>query len=88
VLSGFDRSDLIISVGYDLVEYAPARWNPDQSKRIIHLDTTPAEVDAAYRPEVWIGSSETPSVRPSRIGLCSRLAKGRLATFPTSQNPI
>jgi acetolactate synthase-1/2/3 large subunit len=52
VLSGFDRADLIISVGYDPVEYAPGRWNPDGSKRIVHIDTTPAEVDAAYRPEV------------------------------------
>jgi acetolactate synthase-1/2/3 large subunit len=52
VLTGFDRADLVISVGYDLVEYAPARWNPDGTKRIVHIDTQPAEVDAAYRPEV------------------------------------
>jgi len=52
VLSGFDRADLIISVGYDPVEYAPGRWNPDGRKRIVHIDTTPAEVDSAYRPEV------------------------------------
>jgi acetolactate synthase-1/2/3 large subunit len=52
VLSGFDRADLVVSVGYDPVEYAPSWWNPDGSKRIIHIDTTPAEIDAAYRPEV------------------------------------
>jgi acetolactate synthase I/II/III large subunit len=52
VLSGFDRADLVVSVGYDPVEYAPSWWNPDRSKRIIHIDTTPAEVDSAYRPEV------------------------------------
>jgi acetolactate synthase-1/2/3 large subunit len=52
VLSGFDRADLVVSVGYDLVEYSPARWNPDRDKRIIHIDTQPAEVDAAYRPEI------------------------------------
>ena len=52
VLSGFDRADLVVAVGYDLVEYAPSRWNPDGRKRIIHVDTQPAEVDAAYRPEV------------------------------------
>jgi acetolactate synthase-1/2/3 large subunit len=52
VLSGFDRADLVVSVGYDPVEYAPSWWNPDRTKRIIHIDTTPAEVDAAYRPEV------------------------------------
>jgi acetolactate synthase I/II/III large subunit len=52
VLSGFDRADLVVSVGYDLVEYAPRLWNPEGTKRILHIDTTPAEVDAAYRPEV------------------------------------
>jgi acetolactate synthase-1/2/3 large subunit len=50
VLTGFDRADLVVSVGYDPVEYAPARWNPDRSLRIIHVDTQPAEVDAAYVP--------------------------------------
>jgi acetolactate synthase-1/2/3 large subunit len=52
VLSGFDRADLVICVGYDLVEYAPASWNPGRSKQIIHIDTQPAEIDAAYRREV------------------------------------
>jgi acetolactate synthase I/II/III large subunit len=52
VMSGFDRADLVICVGYDLVEYAPAGWNPDGRKRIVHIDTQPAEVDAQYRPEV------------------------------------
>ncbi len=32
VLSGFDRADLVVSVGYDLVEYAPSRWNPDRTQ--------------------------------------------------------
>jgi acetolactate synthase-1/2/3 large subunit len=52
VLSGFDRADLVVSVGYDTVEYGPALWNPNRGHRIIHIDTQPAEVDAAYRPEV------------------------------------
>jgi acetolactate synthase-1/2/3 large subunit len=52
VLTGFDRADLVISVGYDLVEYAPSRWNPDGTKRILHIDTQPSEVDAGYRPEI------------------------------------
>jgi len=52
VLSGFDRADLVVAVGYDLVEYAPSRWNPDGRQRIIHIDTQPAEVDAAYQPAV------------------------------------
>ena len=52
VLTGFDRADLVISVGYDPVEYAPARWNADGRRRIVHIDTQPAEVDASYRPAV------------------------------------
>jgi acetolactate synthase I/II/III large subunit len=52
VLSGFDRADVVICVGYDLVEYGPSRWNPDGKKRIVHIDTQPAEVDSSYRPEV------------------------------------
>lgn len=52
VLTGFDRADLVIAIGYDLVEYAPAYWNPDGTKRIIHIDTQPAEVDADYQPEI------------------------------------
>jgi acetolactate synthase-1/2/3 large subunit len=52
VLTGFDRADLVVSVGYDPVEYAPSRWNTDRTKTIIHIDTQPAEVDAAYRPAV------------------------------------
>jgi acetolactate synthase-1/2/3 large subunit len=52
VLSGFDRADLVVSIGYDPVEYGPALWNPNRAHRIVHIDTQPAEVDAAYRPEV------------------------------------
>lgn len=52
VLSGFDRADLVISVGYDPVEYAPAQWNRDRRLRIVSIDTQPSEVDAAYRPDV------------------------------------
>jgi acetolactate synthase-1/2/3 large subunit len=52
VLTGFDRADLVVSVGYDPVEYAPDRWNADRQRTIVHIDTQPAEVDAAYRPAV------------------------------------
>jgi acetolactate synthase I/II/III large subunit len=50
VLTGFDEADLVICVGYDPVEYAPARWNSGIDKRILAIDTQPAEVDAAYQP--------------------------------------
>ncbi|MFC1941935.1 acetolactate synthase large subunit [Chloroflexota bacterium] len=52
----FQKADLIIAVGYDLVEYAPQRWNPDLDKKIIHIDFTTSEVDLYYAPEVEINS--------------------------------
>jgi acetolactate synthase-1/2/3 large subunit len=54
---GFDRSDVVVAVGYDLVEYSPARWNPERDKRIIHVHRTVAEVDANYELEVGVQAS-------------------------------
>ncbi|WP_106495285.1 acetolactate synthase large subunit [Lentibacillus sp. Marseille-P4043] len=48
VLCGFDRADVIITVGYDFVEYLPKYWNDEAMNPIVHLDTLPAEVDAYY----------------------------------------
>lgn len=41
-------ADLVISLGFDFVEYHPKNWNPDSSLRIVHLDFLPAEVDRHY----------------------------------------
>ena len=45
---GFDRADVIICVGYDMVEYHPYLWHPEKHAQIIHIDETPAEVDEYY----------------------------------------
>jgi len=50
----FAEADVVIAVGYDVVEYAPRSWNPKRDKRIVHLDEGPAEVDAAYIVEVGV----------------------------------
>ncbi|HEX9495004.1 MAG TPA: thiamine pyrophosphate-dependent enzyme, partial [Candidatus Limnocylindria bacterium] len=42
------QADLVICVGYDLVEWAPALWNPKGDKRVVHIDSRPAEIDAEY----------------------------------------
>lgn len=51
---GFEQADLVIAVGYDLVEYSPRHWNPDGNKPILHIDFTPSEVDAFYQTSVEI----------------------------------
>ena len=52
VMVGLDDADLLLAVGYDLVEHAPHSWNHHLQRPIIHIDTLPAEIDAAYLPEV------------------------------------
>ncbi len=49
VSCGFDRADVVLAVGYDLVEYPPSHWNPDRDKKIVHIDRLPAEVDSHYQ---------------------------------------
>jgi acetolactate synthase-1/2/3 large subunit len=77
VLTGFDRADLVICVGYDLVEYAPARWNPDGRKRIVHIDTQPSETDAQYRPEVELIGDIDGSLRRLLAAVLPRGISGR-----------
>ena len=50
----FEKADVIICVGYDMVEYHPDMWNPDGNKTIIHIDALPAEVDANYIVSVGV----------------------------------
>ncbi|MEJ2398623.1 MAG: acetolactate synthase large subunit [Gammaproteobacteria bacterium] len=54
VSCGFHRADVIICVGYDLVEYHPYLWHPTRDRTIIHIDTAPAEVDAYYNVAVGV----------------------------------
>jgi acetolactate synthase-1/2/3 large subunit len=47
-----DDADLVIALGFDMVEYHPHLWNPQGNKKIIHADFLPAEIDEYYLPEV------------------------------------
>ncbi len=49
-----ERADLVISLGYDMVEYHPKLWNPTGSHRIVHCDFIPSEIDENYRIEVEV----------------------------------
>jgi acetolactate synthase-1/2/3 large subunit len=75
----FSRADLIIAIGYGLVEYAPKNWNPQIDKQIIHIDFTSSEVDLHYVPEVEIVSDIRESIE---------LLEGMLSTNKKSQCAI
>ncbi|MDG2990281.1 acetolactate synthase large subunit [Candidatus Synechococcus calcipolaris G9] len=51
---GFDHADLIIAIGYDLIEYSPKSWNPEGRLPIIHIAATHAEIDSSYIPAVEV----------------------------------
>ncbi len=56
VMQAFDKTDLVITVGYDIAEYAPEFWNRNKDKKIIHIDFQQAEVYEYYQPDVEIVS--------------------------------
>lgn len=47
ITCGFNKADLILTVGFDMAEYPPKNWNRSNTP-IIHMDTEEAETDANY----------------------------------------
>ncbi len=52
VNQAIDDADLVITLGFDMVEYHPQLWNEHRDKTILHADFLPAEIDSHYHPEV------------------------------------
>ena len=48
------NSDLVITLGYDMVEYHPKLWSRNSEAKIIHIDFEAAEIDECYIPEVEV----------------------------------
>ena len=47
-----DATDLIVTIGYDPVEYEPGLWNIGRKRNLVHIDAVPSDVDRDYRPQV------------------------------------
>ncbi len=68
-----DKSDFVVSVGFNPVEYDPETWNADMDRDILHIDYACANVHSQYRPvcellgEISVNlrllTDATPSVR-------------------------
>jgi len=54
IACALDHADLIITLGYDMVEYHPTLWNSNKDKKIIHADFLPTEIDEYYHPETEV----------------------------------
>lgn len=51
---GIDRADVIITIGYNIVEYPPYVWNRKLDKKIINIDFAEAETDRYYNPDIEV----------------------------------
>jgi acetolactate synthase I/II/III large subunit len=47
-------ADVIITVGYDPVEYDPSLWNHLRTAALIHIDSNRADIDNFYQPAVEV----------------------------------
>lgn len=49
-----DNADLVLSVGYDLVEFTPSKWNKSGRHTIVHIDSTASHIHRLYQPAVQV----------------------------------
>jgi len=47
-----DDADLIVTIGFDPVEYDPALWNRGRTRTLIHIDGLPPDIDNNYQPDL------------------------------------
>ncbi|MFW8601484.1 acetolactate synthase large subunit [Desulfobacterota bacterium M19] len=81
-----NNADLVITLGYDLVEYQPKIWNQCgcNPKKLIHIDTMPAEADDHYRVDI-----EVVGDLPHALWMLNqRLDKQPLSYDPSSQTRV
>jgi len=86
-----DAADLVLTIGFDPVEYDPALWNAGKSRKLIHLDCVPADPDRNYRPDLELLGNISASLwalapllksraRPAQADLLAEIA-GERARF-------
>jgi len=64
-----DAADLVITIGYDPIEFEPGLWNRGKQRNLIHIDAVAADIDKDYRPHVELTGSIPTTLR----GLTSQL---------------
>lgn len=69
-----EEADLVIAVGYDIVEYAPRRWNKNGNHMILHIDARPSHINKLYQPDVEVVGDISYSLKQISLR-CKRTAK-------------
>lgn len=87
------RADVVLTIGYDAVEYDPSFWNAGKARAIIHLDSSTCDIDNHYQPELELRGavSSTLCALASALGERSFTAEPELHAIQTEwralQNP-
>jgi acetolactate synthase-1/2/3 large subunit len=74
-------ADVVLTIGYDPVEYDPSFWNEGKARTIIHLDSYPCDIDNRYQPELELRGSVSDTVS----ALASMLREQSFAAGPELQ---
>ena len=95
------QSDLVVTIGYDAIEYEPRNWNAAQNATIVNLDTIPAQIDNRFAPvaqlmgeiaqTLTLLTSELPdfvypaAAKAQLVALKAELEADQAAVAPTNQ---
>lgn len=91
-----EKSDLIITVGYDPTEYDPPAWNPKGTLNIVHLDVKACDYSYCYKPQLELigsigntldilGSKVTTTLPTASLDLCESIRQDFHAWKNTAQ---
>jgi acetolactate synthase-1/2/3 large subunit len=69
-----DAADLVVTIGFDAVEYDPALWNRGRKRTLIHIDCVPPDIDTDYRPDIELLGDTAATVRALSAALPARSA--------------
>jgi acetolactate synthase I/II/III large subunit len=68
------HADVLVTIGFDPVEYDPRLWNSDPARTLIHIDEIPADIDSHYQPALELRGD----IAATLTELVSRLSGLRL----------
>ncbi len=73
-----DQADLLITVGFNPVEYDPEIWNTQNQKAIVHIDCLPAQVRSGYSPSLELLGDMSKTLMRLTSNIESTLAASQL----------
>jgi acetolactate synthase-1/2/3 large subunit len=75
------RADVVLTVGFDPVEYDPSFWNIGKTRAIVHLDSSSCDIDNHYQPALELRGA----IPATLCALASALDEHSFAAGPELQ---